>query len=203
MNYRAAAVIVILSLAGSTAPAQNRLFSAQYDDYFRKYSKRFFGVGFDWRYFKAQAFAESNLNPDAYSHVGAMGIMQLMPSTFLEVSSKNPEFNQIDDPDMNIGAGIFYSRRLWLALKEHQDEVERIRFTLGSYNAGLGRIIQAKAFALAETLDALLWRNVVHVAPKVLRWKYQETLEYVSRIESIYELLRSQVLKPPRSLKRR
>ena len=38
-----------------------------YDRYFTKYSKRFFGVGFDWHYFKAQAVAESNLRQDAQS----------------------------------------------------------------------------------------------------------------------------------------
>ncbi|MEE2964240.1 MAG: hypothetical protein VX427_08870, partial [Acidobacteriota bacterium] len=38
-----------------------------YDQYFSKYSKRFFGVGFDWYYFKAQALAESTLDEDARS----------------------------------------------------------------------------------------------------------------------------------------
>ena len=46
-----------------------------YDQHFTKYSKRFFGVGFDWHYFKAQAVAESNLREDARSPVGAVGVM--------------------------------------------------------------------------------------------------------------------------------
>ena len=37
----------------------------RYDPTFRKYSKRFFGVGFDWRIFKAQGMTESRLDPDA------------------------------------------------------------------------------------------------------------------------------------------
>src|SRR5919201_1404990 len=53
---------------------------ARYDGVFRKYTKRYFGAGFDWRYFKAQGMAESQLNPTARSWVGARGIMQLMPS---------------------------------------------------------------------------------------------------------------------------
>ena len=47
----------------------------RYDDLFKKYGKRFFGPGFDWRLFKAQAMAESNLSPTARSHCGARGIM--------------------------------------------------------------------------------------------------------------------------------
>ncbi|HEX6053559.1 MAG TPA: transglycosylase SLT domain-containing protein, partial [Gemmatimonadaceae bacterium] len=53
----------------------------RYDHVFRKYSKRYFGVGYDWRIFKAQALAESEMNPNARSWVGARGLMQLMPST--------------------------------------------------------------------------------------------------------------------------
>jgi soluble lytic murein transglycosylase-like protein len=51
--------------------------SERYDPTFRKYTKRYFGPAFDWRLFKAQAIAESNLNVGARSPVGARGIMQL------------------------------------------------------------------------------------------------------------------------------
>src|SRR5687767_16022184 len=43
--------------------------TSQYDDTFRKYSKRYFGPAFDWTHFKAQAMAESNLDPNATSYV--------------------------------------------------------------------------------------------------------------------------------------
>src|SRR6266568_986457 len=56
--------------------------SERYDPTFRKYTKRFFGPAFDWKYFKAQGFAESGLKADAQSWVGARGVMQLMPSTY-------------------------------------------------------------------------------------------------------------------------
>ncbi len=63
-------------------PLAAQALTDRYDPTFRKYSKRFFGVGFDWRLFKAQGMTESNLNPAATSWVGARGVMQLMPTTF-------------------------------------------------------------------------------------------------------------------------
>ena len=87
----------------------------RFDAAFRKYSKRYFGPAHDWREFKAQGITESNLDTLARSHVGARGVMQLMPTTFHEVASRNPEIQQqIDDPEWNIAAGISYDRRLWL-----------------------------------------------------------------------------------------
>ena len=95
------------------AAARNaRKISARFDPAFRKYSKRYFGPAFDWRYFKAQGFAESGLKPDATSWVGARGVMQLMPSTYREIASHRPEFGPIDQPEWNIAAGIMHDRYL-------------------------------------------------------------------------------------------
>ena len=47
----------------------------RYDETFKKYSKRYFGVGYDWRVFKAQALAESGMDTAAVSWVGARGLM--------------------------------------------------------------------------------------------------------------------------------
>ena len=87
--------------------------NARFDPTFKKYTKRYFGIAFDWRHFKAQAMAESQLKPDAESRVGAKGLMQLMPSTFNAIASQRPEFTSIDDPEWNIAAGIMHDRYLW------------------------------------------------------------------------------------------
>ena len=85
MNRWTAAVVLALTLGTPGAAAAQRRVDMdnqdRYDDTFRKYSKRFFGVGFDWHYFKAQGLAESGLDPAAKSPVGARGVMQLMPGT--------------------------------------------------------------------------------------------------------------------------
>lgn len=160
----------------------------RYDDIFRKYSKRFFGPAFDWQYFKAQAMAESGLDPNAKSPVGARGVMQLMPGTYALIKKNQPELGDITDPEFNIGAGIMHSRGLWHEWNGHPD-TERLRFMFGSYNAGEGPIIRAKKAARAQALDEKAWKNIEVVAPKVERWRYRETLPYVRKIEKNYDQL--------------
>ena len=161
----------------------------RYDDLFRKYSKRFFGVGYDWRYFKAQGMAESNLDSAARSYVGARGIMQLMPSTFAEIQSRRTEFESIDHVEWNIAAGILHDRYLWHRWKELGIDDERRRFMFGSYNAGEGPILRARGMARQRQLDAHAWSSIEQVAPEVRRWRYRETLGYVKKIQRNHQTL--------------
>lgn len=111
-----------------------------FDDYFRKYSKHYFGVVTDWRWFKAQAIVESELKPDARSRSGAMGLMQIMPRTFREIRSRNPQLADPYDPYFSIAAGIYYNRQLYDAWSSIDDPAQRRKFMFASYNAGLGAV---------------------------------------------------------------
>jgi membrane-bound lytic murein transglycosylase F len=155
----------------------------RYDETFRKYSKRFFGPAFEWQAFKAQAMAESNLNPRARSRVGARGLMQLMPSTYRQIQSRNRELRSIDDPEWNIAAGIEYDRYLWQLWDDHQTELDRRSFMFGSYNAGRATILRAQSTARREQLDHRRWESIETVAPRVPNWRHLETLTYVNRID--------------------
>jgi membrane-bound lytic murein transglycosylase F len=184
------AALVLLAFAspasaGIRAKAGAPEFRTEYDEYFRKYAKHYFGVGADWSWFKAQAVAESNLNPDARSFAKARGVMQLMPATYAELQKKNPDIGNIEDPRWNIAAGIYYDRQLWIRLQDLLAEDERRRFMFGAYNAGPTTIRRARAMARAEGHADQEWRGVVTVAPRVTQWRHQETLNYVSRIEAI------------------
>ena len=155
----------------------------RYDDTFRKYAQRFFGPGYDWRVFKAQAMAESNINMNAKSWVGARGIMQLMPSTFSEVRSRNPEMTSVNKPEWNIAAGIFYDRSLYLQWLSQQGENDHLPFMMASYNAGRGTLLRAQSVAKAKVLDPAVWLSIATVAPEVPRWRHEETLTYIQRIQ--------------------
>ncbi|MEA3245864.1 MAG: transglycosylase SLT domain-containing protein [Gemmatimonadota bacterium] len=165
--------------------------AARFDPIFRKYSKRYFGIAFDWRRFKAQAMAESNLDTAAVSWVGARGLMQLMPSTFAAIRSARPEYRNIDDPEWNVAAGIAHDRGMWKLWPPELPDSERVRFMFGAYNAGEGPITRANATAAARKLAPNTWSSIEAVAPSVPRWRYRETLGYVRRITSNYDRLKN------------
>lgn len=164
----------------------------KYDDTFRRYSKRWFGAAFDWRWFKAQGMAESNLDSAATSYVGARGVMQLMPATYRMIQSKRPEFGAIDDPEWNIAAGIMHDRYLWRLWEKKVGAEERFNFMFASYNAGEGTIGRAADSARVVAGGPPAWLHVEQVAPKVPRWRYRETLGYVRKIETNYQKLKRQ-----------
>lgn len=175
-------------VAGLGAPvglrAQKSRDVDRYDQTFRKYTKRYFGVGYDWRVFKAQAMAESQMNPNARSWVGARGLMQLMPSTYKDIQSNATGFGSIDDPEWNIAAGILHDRDLWRRWARDSISVDRREFMFASYNAGEGTIMNAQRACVQRSLDRRAWRSVETVAPEVPRWRYRETLGYVRKIQS-------------------
>ncbi len=163
----------------------------KYDEYFQKYSKRYFGPAFDWRIFKAQGYAESNLDPEAKSWVGAKGLMQLMPATYADIQLKNPELGEISDPRWNIAAGIYYNRQLWKRWDEKDRQEERMHFVFASYNAGLQTIKRAQQIAEQESLDVHSWLSIETIAPNVPRWRHEETVGYVRKIDKNHEILRT------------
>ena len=162
-------------------PVNDKHWSTKYDNTFRKYAKHYFGPAFDWHWFKAQAIAESNLRPNAKSRTGARGIMQILPSTFREIKSKNPHFADIITPRWNIAAGIYYDRqmyKLWGKEKKDLPTQERLAFMLGSYNAGFGGVRKAYRKASKKQPDIKKWEQVSPYAPR-------ETRGYVKRIRGL------------------
>jgi membrane-bound lytic murein transglycosylase MltF len=166
-----------------------RKINTRYDDTFSKYSKQYFGPSFDWRWFKAQGYAESGLDPTSRSYVGARGVMQLMPTTYREVVSQNPGMGPIDQPEWNIAAGIWYDRHLWDFWHQIPYD-ERTNFMFAAYNAGAGTISKALHASAAKYPDTT-WANIARVAVTVHPWRYLETLGYVRHINDAYAWLSS------------
>ncbi|MGD2117936.1 MAG: transglycosylase SLT domain-containing protein [Chromatiales bacterium] len=152
----------------------------EFDVYFKKYAKHYFGPHVDWHWFKAQGIAESNLNPDAKSAVGALGIMQIMPATYEEILEKNPHLPKTKDPRWNIAAGIFYDRELYRKWRRKKSisTRERLSFSFASYNAGLGTVLKAFNKASMKHGEIKQWGQVASYAPG-------ETRFYVKRINNL------------------
>jgi len=162
----------------------------KFDSLFKKYSKKYFGVEFDWHFFKAQAVAESRLLPGAKSHVGAVGIMQIMPKTFKEIRKRNKSVRGSSmQPKWNISAGVYYDRQIWNLFKAKRPLQDRIDFMFASYNAGKGNIIKAQKIAQEKGLNENLWSSIEETLPKITHHHSQETIGYVKKIKTIMENL--------------
>lgn len=185
--------IVLLILIFSTSSFAYKRYNkvTKYDQYFKKYSKRYFGPGFDWRYFKSQAIAESNLNSEAKSHVGAKGIMQIMPATFDEIKYKNPSVKgSANQPKWNISAGIYYNKTIWNLWKAKRPFIDRLAFMFGSYNAGKGNIIKAQRLAKKKDMNPNLWSSIEKTLPSITGKHSRETIGYVNKINNVKGVLK-------------
>lgn len=110
-------------------------------------------LGWDWRLLAAMIYHESGFDPESVSHRGAVGLMQVMPETSLEVGGKD-----LTDPWENIRSGVSYLLYLegLFPEKEFAPE-ERICFILASYNVGAGHVMDAMRLAEAFGRDPRRW----------------------------------------------
>lgn len=173
-------LIAVLFAASNTAYAraiETDKWPDKFDRHFKKYSKRYFGPHFNWRWFKSQGIAESNLNETAASPVGARGVMQIMPETFDEIKQQNPTFIAVKEPRWNIAAGIFYDRQLYRKWRKPLPSEERLFLAFSSYNAGYGRVLKAVKRTRKEDYS---WIEVKKYLPA-------ETRGYVARIATLMD----------------
>ena len=147
---------------------------------FRKYGTDY---GMDPTLLAAQGFQESRLDQSVRSPAGAIGVMQLLPST---AKDKNVAIPNIDELEPNIEAGAKYMA----FLKERYfsgpelDELNGSLLALASYNAGPGRIRRLRREAAERGYDHNLWFDNVEVI--VAEQVGRETVQYVSNIFKYY-----------------
>ncbi|PCE65291.1 transglycosylase SLT domain-containing protein [Salinivibrio sp. YCSC6] len=113
--------------------------------------QRYENAPFDWQWLAAQSYVESRFRADAVSPAGAMGLMQLMPPTAKEMGVTQPF-----DPAMNIRGGARYNHRMYKRW-HHLPAQDALAFSLASYNAGLGHVLDARALARADGADPDNW----------------------------------------------
>lgn len=172
-----------------------------FDVYFKQYSRQ---CGWDWRLLAAQSFQESGFDPNAVSWMGAMGLMQLMPSTARSVGVGQGE---VFDPECNIRGAV----RLITQLNRHYSDIypenERINFILAAYNAGPGHVDDSRALAKKNGKDPNRWLGNVdsyvlnmskpeyYNQPEVKHGYFRgsETYDYVNKIRTRWDEYRSKV----------
>ena len=145
---------------------------------FEKYGKRY---GFDPLMLAAQGYQESQLNQSARSHVGAIGVMQIMPATGAELG-----VGDIRVTEPNIHGGAKYMDKLMTRYfpDARFSEGNRPLFAFASYNAGPGNISKARKEAAKRGLDPDKWFNNVEIV--VAERIGTETTTYVRNIYKYY-----------------
>jgi membrane-bound lytic murein transglycosylase MltF len=145
---------------------------------FRKYGERY---SFDYLMVSALGYQESRLNQNARSHVGAIGVMQLMPET-----GRSLKVGDITKLEPNVHGGFKYLRQIYDRHLDTEglDEQNRTLLAIAAYNAGSGRVASLRAEAAAKGLDPNVWFNNVELI--AARRVGQETVVYVRNIYKYY-----------------
>ena len=174
---------------------------SHYDAIFKQYAIQ---CGWDWRLLAAQAYQESSFDPNAVSFMGAMGLMQLMPSTARNLGVSDSE---VFIPQSNVRGAV----KLISQLNTHYSSIanpdERINFILAAYNAGPGHIDDARALARKYGKDANVWHGNVDAIvlrmsdsqyynqPEVSHGYFRgsETYNYVLNIRSLWDEYRQKI----------
>lgn len=150
-------------------------------DAFRRYGDEF---GFEFFLIAAQGYQESELDQSKRSPRGAVGVMQLLPST---AADKNVGVRDIaGSADRNIYAGVKYLRFLigTYINDEGIDDRNRVLFAFAAYNAGPGNLRKFRAKAAEMGLNPNVWfGNVENGAAAIVG---RETVQYVSNIYKYY-----------------
>jgi membrane-bound lytic murein transglycosylase MltF len=147
---------------------------------FQEYGDQY---GFDWLMLAAQGYQESRIDQSARSPAGALGIMQLLPTTAADSAVGIPD---IGSPESNIHAGVKYLRVLQDRYLDDPeiDDLNRTLLAFAAYNAGPGNLNKMRKRAVEMGLDPNRWfGNVELAAAKVIG---RETVVYVSNISKYY-----------------
>jgi membrane-bound lytic murein transglycosylase MltF len=150
-------------------------------DLFRRYGAQY---NFDYLMIVAQAYQESHLDQSRHGAGGAVGLMQMKPST---AAGKPIGISGIDrDPDRNVHAGAAYLRYLADTYVSDPaiDPVNRTLMSFAAYNAGPRNLRKFRTAAQQAGLDPNVWFNNVELgAAKVVGFA---PVQYVSNIYKYY-----------------
>jgi membrane-bound lytic murein transglycosylase F len=163
---------------------------SDYDDLFRDGAQE---LGWDWRLLASQAYQESRFQPRARSWAGAAGLLQLMPPTAREFGVTDSY-----DPEQNVAGAVRFLQ--WLTNywdDKIEDETERMKFILASYNTGHGHVEDARRLTTKHGGDDTFWADVAYwllqkskksvYTDPVVKYGFARGLEPVTYVELILD----------------
>ncbi len=166
-------------LKNPTTAAELKKFEATVE-FFKKYSAEY---GFDYLMVVAQGYQESRLEQSARSPGGAVGIMQVEPSTAAAPPISIPD---VWTAENNIHAGVKLLNSIEKTYFDDPsiDARNRLLLTFAAYNAGPNRIAELRKKAAAQGLNPNIWFENVELL--VARDVGPVTVQYVSNIYKYY-----------------
>ena len=194
-----------LFLLVPTPASSTELCPAGWDKTFKSSTKVFMPtlLKSQWKLVKAQALTESGCRPKVCSHVGACGVLQIMPGTWDDIqrslSGKSPAWakivhdirglpgkapdrkTSIFDPKLNIIYGAKYMGWLcgqWSGRGRKAEET--FDLCAASFNSGIGHIVKAQTLCGGPKL----WRDISKCLVNVTGKHSKETLQYIERIHA-------------------
>jgi membrane-bound lytic murein transglycosylase MltF len=178
--------IILKRYLRDTKYVQNSLSQKELDKFeamlalFEKYAGQY---NFDYLMVSAQAYQESGLDQKKRSPAGAVGVMQLLPTTAADPNVGIPDIEKLEK---NIHAGTKYLRFIVdrYYKDEPMDDVNRMLFAFASYNAGPARVSDLRKKTAEMGLNPNVWFHNVEVA--AAKNIGRETVQYVSNIYKYY-----------------
>ncbi len=140
--------------------------------------------GFDYLMLAAQGYQESQLDQSRRSARGAVGVMQLLPSTAAGAPVHITDIASSADRNIEAGARYMAHLRARYVNDPALGETDRVLMTFAAYNAGPGNLRRFRAEAVKMGLDPNVWfENVEQAAARIVG---QETVQYVGNIYKYY-----------------
>ncbi|MDR1087369.1 MAG: lytic transglycosylase domain-containing protein [Endomicrobium sp.] len=142
----------------------------RYNNYIDEYSNKF---SVDFLLVRSIIKKESNLNPEAISNKGAVGLMQIMPKTAREIATQlgvsDYSSEKLKEPQINIMFGTYYLKKL---LDYYNNN---LILALAAYNAGIGNVD--------------MWcKEIPNVSSNPTKIPFNETKNYVKSVMFIYKV---------------
>ena len=164
------------TLSGIKMKVMEHFYPRDYSEYVSQYSEEY---SVDETLIYAVIRTESGFHADAQSGVGAMGLMQIMPETYdymlmLEGDDSDHDDNELLNPQINIKYGTYYMS----ILLEHYGGKEQL--AIAAYNGGIANV-DSWLTDSRYSQDGITLSEI----------PYNETAQYVERVESAKEMYES------------
>lgn len=187
---------------------EDYFYISPYDSLFRECADSLF----DWKLLAAIAYVESKFDTASVSYRGAVGLMQIMPSTYRSMLEKMGEYDSLlvdtlhFSTELNVKAAVFYMHRLSDRF-DFINEKERLNYILGSYNGGSNHIFDAMRLARKRGINRYNWNSLSSVLERMNEEDFYtdsvckfgcfdatETLMYVDKVQRKYKEYNSKEL---------